>query len=689
MFREDETHYTKHETRKKVNLFLKRFYKGVKSDIMNAKNSFRNLGFTLIALLFFVGTGMAQEKIGTLKGTVLAEGSKSPLGSATVQIKSETNSKWIKKTTSDKDGKFEFTNVPSGKYYFTVSLNGFNKYRKSHVEVTAGKTKTLTVVMKYEKVKGEIVEIDAEVDNVNDQIAPNEPSMHERNYDSGKRYKKTNSYNSNSSNGLGTSGGYHHGGTEVNPSHNTESYASVEENGFKGVKDAPLSTFSIDVDAASYSNCRRFILSGQKPDKGAVRVEEMINYFNYEYPDPKDEHPFSINTEVGDCPWSDNKLVHIGLQGKRIDTKDVPNSNLVFLIDCSGSMNQANKLPLLKKSFRLLVDELGEDDKISIVVYAGAAGLVLSPTAADNSTAILEALNNLRAGGSTAGGAGIELAYKTAQENFIKGGNNRVILATDGDFNVGMSSDAAMQTLIEEKRKSGIFLTCLGFGTGNYKDSKMEILADKGNGNYAYIDNLLEAKKVLVTEIGATLLTIAKDVKIQVEFNPEVIESYRLVGYENRLLANEDFNDDTKDAGEIGAGHSVTAIYEVVLKGEGTEETSTTVDPLKYQTSENVGRTDEMLTVKFRYKEPDGDKSKLITRTLKNYITPESKLSRDFNWSASVAMFGMLLGDSKHKGTATFDDVLTLAGKNTGKDKNGYRGEFLRLVDAAKVVYTK
>jgi Ca-activated chloride channel family protein len=351
-------------------------------------------------------------------------------------------------------------------------------------------------------------------------------------------------------------------------------------------------------------------------------------------------------------------------------------------------MNNANKLPLLKKSFSLLVNELTDQDKVSIVVYAGAAGLVLEPTKGSDGTKIMESLEKLRAGGSTAGGAGIELAYKTCQANFIKGGNNRVILATDGDFNIGMSSDASMEELIVKKRETGIFLTCLGFGTGNFKDSKMETLADKGNGNYAYIDNLFEAKKVLVSEMGATLLTIAKDVKIQVEFNPEIIESYRLVGYENRLLNNEDFNDDTKDAGEIGAGHSVTAMYEVVLKGEGTGDIKPDVDPLKYQTSDNKTQFgDEMLTVKFRYKAPDGDKSKLIERTLANKIISESSLSNNFNFAAAVAEFGMLLRDSENKGTATFDHVLKLAAKSKGKDKNGYRAEFLRIVDASKVVY--
>ena len=359
------------------------------------------------------------------------------------------------------------------------------------------------------------------------------------------------------------------------------------------------------------------------------------------------------------------------------------------MLDVSGSMAQPNKLPLLKKSFKLLVNELGEKDRIAIVVYAGAAGVVLNSTPASNSSEIIAALDKLNAGGSTAGGAGIELAYKVAKENFIEGGNNRVILATDGDFNIGMSSDAAMEDLIVEKRKTGIFLTCLGFGTGNLKDSKMETLADKGNGNYAYIDNLLEAKKVLVTEIGATLITLAKDVKIQVEFNPALVASYRLIGYENRLLNEEDFNDDKKDAGEIGAGHSVTALYEVVLKGSENDTETPSVDPLRYgqDNSDRTSFKDELLTVKFRYKAPDGDVSKLIVRNLKNKMTQWSKLSNNFKFSAAVAGFGMLLRKSEYKGSLLFDEVIELAQDAKGEDKNGYRAEFIRLVDAAKVIY--
>jgi Ca-activated chloride channel homolog len=647
---------------------------------MNAKITLQKIGFAFFTFLFVFGTSIGQVNHGTLTGTIMAEGSKAPLGSAIVKISNEEKPKWIRKLTSDKDGKFEFEKVPVGKYYFTVNLPGYKKFRKSHVEIKAGKIKTIAVILNFADPEVVLTE---DVDEISKEQEDQPISTV-----SGKRdrRKKISYMNGSSTSGYAYSSP--NTGYDDNQNHNTESYSSFEENGFKLSALNPLSTLSIDVDAASYSNCRRFILAGQKPENGAVRVEEMINYFNYDYPNPTDEHPFSITTEVGECPWSDNKLVHIGLQGKRIDKKDLPASNLVFLLDVSGSMNQANKLPLLKKSFRMLVDELGAEDKISMVVYAGAAGLVLKPTAADNSTKILEALNNLRAGGSTAGGAGIELAYKVAKESFIDGGNNRVILATDGDFNIGMSSDGAMQKLIEEKRKTGIFLTVLGFGSGNYKDSKMEILADKGNGNYAYIDNLLEAKKVLVTEMGATLITLAKDVKIQVEFNPSLIESYRLVGYENRLLAAEDFNDDTKDAGEIGAGHSVTALYEVVLKGEGGSE-KPSVDNLKYQNKDNSNNAygDELLTVKFRYKQPDGTTSKLLERSLGNKILSNNKLSRNFNFSAAVAEFGMLLIDSDHKGTATFDEVINLASQNKGKDKNGYRAEFIKLVDAAKTVY--
>lgn len=470
---------------------------------------------------------------------------------------------------------------------------------------------------------------------------------------------------------------------EYEPNWNTEEYSTIHENGFKKVTDDPLSTFSIDVDAASYSNMRRFISNGQLPPKDAVRIEEMINYFGYNYEQPMGNDPFSINTEVAKAPWNDEHiLVQVGLQGKKLAMENLPPSNIVFLLDVSGSMNAPNKLPLLKSSLKMLANELRTQDKVSIVVYAGAAGLVLEPTDGDNKQKIMEALDRLEAGGSTAGGAGINLAYETAKKNFVKGGNNRVILATDGDFNIGASSNAAMERLIEEKRQEGVFLTVLGFGMGNYKDSKMEILADKGNGNYAYIDTMMEAKKVLVNEFGGTLFTIAKDVKIQVEFNPAHVQGYRLIGYENRLLNNEDFNDDKKDAGELGSGHTVTAIYEIIPTGVDSEFIKD-IDPLKYQDTQvsNTSKSNELLTVKFRYKEPDGETSKLISQTVKKGT---KNASENLNWATAVAGFGMILRDSEFKGDLTFNQVIQLAKLSKGEDKFGYRAEFIQLVELAK-----
>ncbi len=472
------------------------------------------------------------------------------------------------------------------------------------------------------------------------------------------------------------------------PNWNTEEYATIHENGYKNPLNDPLSTFSIDVDAASYSNMRRYLMNGQTPPKDAVRIEELINYFNYDYPNAPTDAPFSVTTEVASTPWNQShKLVHIGIQGKKLDMDDLPNSNLVFLLDVSGSMSSPQKLPLLKSALKLLVNELREGDKVSIVVYAGAAGLVLPPTSGDNKGAIIAALDRLEAGGSTAGGAGIKLAYATAREQFIKGGNNRIIIATDGDFNIGASSNAEMERLIERERESGVFLTVLGFGMGNYKDSKMEILADKGNGNYAYIDNIMEAKKVLVNEFGGTLFTIAKDVKIQVEFNPKFVQSYRLIGYENRLLNKEDFNNDTKDAGELGSGHTVTALYEIVPVGVAFNQGS--VDPLKYQLTPKTPKSNfkgEMMTVKIRYKKPDEDTSKLIVKTVKGTDKNWKYASNNFKWSAAIAEFGMILRNSKYIGTTNFNQVIELANAAKGKDAFGYRAEFLRLVASAELL---
>ncbi|WP_449439888.1 YfbK domain-containing protein [Pedobacter steynii] len=469
----------------------------------------------------------------------------------------------------------------------------------------------------------------------------------------------------------------------------SESYASIKENQFRNAIKNPLSTFSIDVDAASYTNIRRFINNGGLPPADAVRIEEMINYFDYDYPQPKGKDPINIVTEIADAPWNtSHKLVKIGLQGRTISTEKLPASNLVFLIDVSGSMNQANKLPLLVSSFKLLTDQLRPSDKVAIVVYAGNAGLVLPSTPGDQKIKIKDALDKLSAGGSTAGGQGIELAYKVASENFIKGGNNRVILATDGDFNVGASSDDDMEKLIEKKRKSGIFLTTLGYGMGNYKDSKMEVLANKGNGNYAYIDNITEARKVLVNEFGGTLFTIAKDVKLQIEFNPSKVQSYRLIGYENRMLKAKDFNDDQKDAGELGSGHTVTALYEVIPVGVKSTF-SGSVDDLKYQSNSKpvvLGNSKELLTVKLRYKHPDGSVSKLIEQPVIDTSVPFNKTSNNFRFSAAVAEFGMLLRQSDFRQNSSFDQVIRNAQNAVGNDNEGYRSEFIKLAKSAKLL---
>jgi Ca-activated chloride channel family protein len=463
---------------------------------------------------------------------------------------------------------------------------------------------------------------------------------------------------------------------------NTEEYDGINENIFHEALRNPLSTFSIDVDAASYSNVRRFINNGQRPPKDAVRIEELINYFDYEYDQPKGEDPFSITTEISTAPWNaKHKLVHIGLQGKNIATDNLPPSNLVFLIDVSGSMEDVNKLPLLKASFKLLVEQLRSQDRVAIVVYAGAAGLVLPSTSGADKKKIIEALENLQAGGSTAGGQGIKLAYAIAKENFRENGNNRVILATDGDFNIGESSNGEMERLIEAKRNDGIFLTVLGYGMGNYKDAKMETLADKGNGNYAYIDTILEAQKVLVKEFGGTLSTIAKDVKLQIEFNPAKVKAYRLIGYENRMLQNEDFNNDKKDAGELGSGHTVTALYEIIPFGVESEHFK--IDELKYQKNKmelGASETDELMTVKFRYKQPNKDVSKLIVHPLVDKNITFVKTSDNFRWSAAVAAFGMLLRESEYVKGFTMDDVVELAQGAKGKDQDGYRIEFINLV---------
>ena len=465
-----------------------------------------------------------------------------------------------------------------------------------------------------------------------------------------------------------------------------ENYNHFDDNQIKLVTEAPVSTFSIDVDTGAYSNVRRMINAGNLPREDAVRVEELVNYFSYDYPMPENgEIPFSISTEIGVTPWNpDTRLLHIGIKGYDVSAKELPASNLVFLLDVSGSMNSAKKLGLLKSALKLLAKQMRSEDRISIVVYAGASGVVLEPVAGDQSAKIAQALDSLSAGGSTNGAAGIRSAYQLAEQEFIKGGINRVILATDGDFNVGTVNFEALKDLVEEKRKTGISLTTLGFGTGNYNDHLMEQLADAGNGNYSYIDTLNEAQKVLVDEMSSTLNTIAKDVKIQLEFNPEVVAEYRLIGYENRTLNREDFNNDKIDAGEIGAGHTVTALYEVTL----TDSNNRAIDPLRYSNEKSVktSHSNELAHLRLRYKEPTASKSKLIEQVIKTSdIKPRlADASESYRFSASVAGFGQLLRGGKYMDEFAYEDVLELARKARGDDNFGYRGEFISLVNLAK-----
>ncbi|MET0464857.1 MAG: von Willebrand factor type A domain-containing protein [Chitinophagaceae bacterium] len=603
----------------------------------------------------------------TVKGKIRDENG-SPLSGVTISVKSQTIA-----TMSGNDGSFQIS-VPDENAILVFTYVG---YVPQEVQINGKKQLNITLTPSSNTLQ-EIVVMGygtAEKKALNGSVA----GVHiTRNAKS--NYQQVPPAN-----------GYYMRAREPRPvDFNTEGYDAINETRFLAAKENPLSTFSIDVDAASYSNIRRFLNQGQLPPAGAVRIEEMINYFKYDYPQPTGEHPFSINTEVSNAPWNkEHKLVLIGLQGKKIPTDNLPASNLVFLIDVSGSMGTPNKLPLVKASMKMLVDQLREKDRVSIVVYAGAAGLVLKPTSGEEKTKIKDAIDHLEAGGSTAGGAGIKLAYKTANEAFVKGGNNRVILCSDGDFNVGESSDDAMERLIEKERASGVYLTILGYGMGNYKDNKMQKLADKGNGNHAYIDGISEAKKVLVNEFGGTLFTIAKDVKLQVEFNPSVVQGYRLIGYENRILAKEDFNDDKKDAGELGSGHTVTALYEIIPVGVKSEFMAS-VDPLKYQkepakADQKSGGSD-LFTVKFRYKAPDGDKSRLLEAVVKNETKGIDNASENFRFAAAVAEMGLLLRGSKFKGGSSYDHVIRLAKAARGEDEEGYRAEFIRLVTSAQML---
>ena len=616
---------------------------------------------------------------GTVRGTVTDTTSGAPVGGAQVFVRGT-----VIQALTDEAGAYSLANVPIGEQVIVVRLVGFEEARKT-VTITANRTTTLDFALAQTAIRIQDLVVTGVVD---ERLAGRAGRLAVSASGQPGAPREITLRGPTSINAAGRS----RSGIPGHIDFNTESYARIDENDFRLVSASPLSTFSIDVDRASYANVRRFIQAGERPPVDAVRIEEMINYFPYKWGDDAGDHPFAVETEVWDAPWTPtHRLVRVGLRAPAVETAHLPPSNLVFLLDVSGSMSPPDKLPLLKKAFSLLVEQLRPSDRVAIVVYAGAAGLVLPSTPGNKRGKILDAVERLDAGGSTAGGAGIALAYEIARKHFIEGGNNRVILATDGDFNVGASSDGEMVRLIERERESGVFLTVLGFGTGNLKDSKMEQIADHGNGNFHYVDGLLEARKVLVEEMGGTLLTVAKDVKLQIEFNPARVGAYRLIGYENRLLADEDFNDDTKDAGELGAGHTVTALYEVVPVGQPLPRGD--VDPLRYQPDadpsggDDADGTDatafegELLYVKVRYKDPDGSESRLLAHAVGDRSRAPSG---GFRFAAAVAGFGMLLRESPHAGGLTLDDVVALAEAGKGSDARGYRGEFIRLVEATR-----
>jgi len=608
----------------------------------------------VIVTLVIVG---AQSSTGTVRG-VVKDSSGATLPGVLIRIAART-------AITNEKGEFIVVGIKPGFYEVTAELAGFATTR-TVAQVTADHISTFSLTMQVGGVN-ETVNVAAATPTVDVQSVSSARAV--------------------SPGSAGVAGGVIggvHGGVIGGGTFNTEAYDRVDDNQWTKTARKPLSTFSIDVDTASYSNVRRFLNQGERPPKDAVRIEELINYFTYAYPEPRDGRPFAVFTAIGDCPWNaKHRLALIGLQARRLNAENTPARNIVFLIDTSGSMFDPHKLPLVKASLALLVPNLTARDRVAIVAYAGRAGLVLPATSGADTETIMDAISRLEAGGSTNGAGGLVLAYQIAREHFIKGAVNRVVLATDGDFNVGVTSQGDLIRLIEEHRESGITLSVLGYGMGNLKDSTMEKLADKGNGNYAYIDSLQEAQKVLVEQAGGTFVTVAKDVKIQVEFNPRVVGEYRLIGYENRVLQDHDFNNDRKDAGDIGAGHSVTALFEIAPAGESTEGTG--VDPLKYQRPNRLSAQangDEAMTVKLRYKKPDESVSTLAIVAVRNATesTPE------LGFASAVAEFGMLLRDSEHKGSSSFADMRERAARFKGGDPFGHRAEFLRLVDAAEGV---
>jgi Ca-activated chloride channel homolog len=620
----------------------------------------------VLACVLLAPKTLAIVETGRISGHVLDAASGSPIANAAIVVVGTSLG-----ATTNGSGYFVIRKVPVGTYQVTARFIGYAPVTIPGVRVTANAVVTQDFKLQPSAVSLSEIIVTGAQGLVAQQYAPRAAYM--------------------AVDGIQVRGGARFDSVEAwrfqRERGNREQYDEIVENAFIAVAADPVSTFSIDVDRASYSNVRRFITQqGQLPPRDAVRIEELVNYFPYDYAGPDGDAPIAIHTEVGPAPWkTQHQLVRIGLQARRIKLDNLPASNFVFLLDVSGSMQPPNKLPLVKAAMRLLVNELRPKDRVAMVVYAGSAGLVLPSTPGDQKDKILDAIERLEAGGSTAGGAGIRLAYDQAVANFIRGGNNRVILATDGDFNVGASSDAEMVQLIEEKRRTGVFLTVLGVGEGNLQAAKMEKLADKGNGNYSYLDTITEAQKVLVHELGGTLYAVAKDVKIQVEWNPARVRAYRLIGYENRMLRNEDFTDDKKDAGEVGSGHSVTALYEVVPAGVSTDVNIRMPDSLRYQRrsaqpSDAAGP--EMLFVKVRHKAPDGDESRLISQAVRSGTRASPSL--DFQFQAAVAEFGLLLRNSDFRGTADLGHVITAAREARGTDREGYRAEFVRLAEAVR-----
>ncbi len=665
---------------------------------------------TSLTIILFSFT-LFDANLTVLKGKIIDGQTKEGLIAAEVTL--FKNNVLISGTTTDLDGAFEFQHIEPGTYRLDARYLGYQTQSLTGVLVKKGEENIAIIELETGVLMDEVVIKEYKVPLISQDNTTQGKTV------SSEEIRSLPSKNissiaatsaglaKNKSNGeisirgsRGNVQNYYVDGIRISPPHpgkdvplieyeSNESYEEIIENKFIDPLDEALSTFSIDVDRAGYSNVRRYIENGNLPPHDAVRVEEMINYFKYDYPQPKKNDPISLKSNLTDCPWNkEHKLLHISLQGKEIATDELPPSNLVFLIDVSGSMNSANKLPLLKSSFKMLLNKLRTVDKVAIVTYAGRAGVALESTSASQKEKILRVVESLGAGGSTAGAEGIKTAYEIAKSNFIKDGNNRVILATDGDFNVGLSDNDSLEKLIEKQRKSGVFLSILGFGMGNYKDDKMQILAGKGNGNHAYIDNIQESRKVLVEEFGGTLFTIAKDVKIQIEFNPALVQAYKLIGYENLLLNKEDFNDDTKDAGEMGSGHVVTAMYEIVEVGSSSNYAGN-IDELKYQ--ENKPRpsakySDELATVKFRYKEPDGNKSKKIVSTVDRKSDALDGMSNDIRFSIAVAQFGLQLRQSDSLEETSLNEIIQLAENAKGDDDEGYRSEFVRLVKSVQAL---